>query len=88
MLLEEIKLYLRIYDNSEDVEINSLILAADSYFKNAGVNIETLRDNELYKLAVKMLVAHWYDNRGIETSNKMNEISLSLKSLIIQLKYL
>ncbi|MGL5190921.1 MAG: head-tail connector protein [Cetobacterium sp.] len=52
------------------------------------MNTEILVENELYKLTIKMLVSHWYDNRGIETSNNMNEISLSLKSLITQLKYL
>lgn len=88
MLLEEIKLYLKIYDDSDDVEINSFIIAAENYLKNAGVVTESLSDNELYKLAVKMLVAHWYDNRGIETSSKVSNISLSINALITQLKYL
>ncbi|MGL5191334.1 MAG: head-tail connector protein, partial [Cetobacterium sp.] len=79
MLLEEVKLYLRVYDDSDDLEINSFIIAAENYLKNSGINTEILVENELYKLTIKMLVSHWYDNRGIETSNNMNEISLSLK---------
>ena len=49
---------------------------------NAGVkNFE----NDLYKLAIKMLVLHWYENR--EVIGNANKLSFSLDNIITQLKY-
>ena len=52
-MLEEIKNYMRIDEDYDDNLINSLIESANIYMVNAGVkNFE----NDLYKLAIKMLV--------------------------------
>lgn len=74
-MLAEVKLYLRVDGNFEDELISSLIAAAEAYIKSASGKTRTadgkpLADNELYKTAVKMLVSHWYDNRGTEYVGK------------------
>ena len=81
-MLEEIKEYMRIDDDVEDTLINSLIESANLYLLNAGVkNFE----NDLYKLAIKMLVLHWYENR--EIIGEARKLSFSLDNIITQLKY-
>ena len=81
-MLEEIKEYLRIDDDIEDSLINSLIESANIYMVNAGVkNFE----NDLYKLAIKMLVLHWYENR--EIIGEAKKLAFSLDNIITQLKY-
>lgn len=75
--INEIKLYLRVTGTQEDTAIQSLMEAADIYLSNktsktqlytgtvGGVKQYTpLKETPLYKQAVKMLVTHWYDNRG------------------------
>ena len=82
-MLEEVKQYLRIDGIEEDIEIQSLIDAAEEYLSNSGaVKNQT---NPLYKLAVKMLVSNWYENR--EPIGKAEKLAFSLESLISQLKY-
>ena len=81
-MLEEIKNYMRIDDDVEDNLINSLIEAANLYMVNAGVkNFE----NDLYKLAIKMLVLHWYENR--EVIGEAKKLAFSLDNIITQLQY-
>jgi len=81
-MLEEIKNYMKIDDDVDDSLINSLIESANIYMVNAGVkNFE----NDLYKLAIKMLVLHWYENR--EVIGNANKLSFSLDNIITQLKY-
>jgi hypothetical protein len=50
---------------------------------NAGVNKDYTK--ELYKLAIKLLVGHWYSNRDIV--GKADKLAFSLDSMILQLKY-
>ena len=81
-MLEEIKNYMRIDEDYEDNLINSLIEAANLYMLNAGVKNT---ENDLYKLAIKMLVLHWYENR--EVIGEARKLSFSLDNIITQLKY-
>jgi uncharacterized phage protein (predicted DNA packaging) len=82
LMLEEIKNYMRIDEDYDDNLINSLIEAANLYMVNAGVkNFE----NDLYKLAIKMLVLHWYENR--EVIGEAKKLAFSLDNIITQLKY-
>ena len=83
MVESEVLLHLRIDDDMETQYINDLISAAKIFLSNAGVN-EQLESN-LYKLAIKILVAHWYENR--EVAGKADKLAYSLDSIITQLKY-
>lgn len=90
-MLAEVKLYLRIDEDIEDELINSLISAAKSYIKSASGKTQTadgkpLEEDELFKTAVKMLVAHWYDNRGTEYVGKtVSKIGNSFNMLLSQI---
>lgn len=86
MTLVEIKLFLRIDHVEEDELLHGLQLSAERYLDNAGV----VKDytNELYKLAIKLLISYWYENREAEKFGKTStKLKFSLDSMITQLKY-
>jgi hypothetical protein len=86
--LDEAKSYLHFDDDyiDEDVDIQSFIDAAEMYLKNAGCILNP--DDQLAKLAIKILVSNWYENRCIEiTGPNFNKIKFSLDVIITQLKY-
>lgn len=86
MNLEDLKLFLKIDDYEEDTLIEALQLSAEEYLTNAGINKDYTK--ELYKLAIKILVSHWYENRAIETIGKnVSKIAFGLDTILIQLKY-
>lgn len=86
MDLEELKLFLRIDGEEEDSLIEGLKIGAEEYLNNAGINKDY--NKELYKLAIKILVTHWYENRAVETVGKnVSKITFGLDTIIIQLKY-
>lgn len=86
MNLEDLKLFLKIDDHEEDALIEALQLSAEEYLTNAGINKDYSK--ELYKLAIKILVSHWYENRAIETIGKnVSKIAFGLDTILIQLKY-
>ena len=84
-MLEEIKNYMRIDEDYDNSLINSLIESANIYMVNAGVkNFE----NDLYKLAIKMLVLHWYENRDIVLIGSISKnLEFTMKNIITQLQY-
>lgn len=86
MELEELKLFLRVDGNEEDSLIKSLQAAAEEYLTDAGIMKNY--NKEKYKLAVKILVNHWYENRAVETIGKnVSKIAFGLDTILIQLKY-
>ena len=74
---------MRIDEDYDDFLIQTLIISAEKYLYNAGVK-ETY-SNELYCLAIKMLVLHWYDNR--EIIGEAKKLAFSLDNIITQLTY-
>lgn len=81
--LEKVKAYARVDGTDEDEQIIGMIKAAELYLENAGAQPQ---DNELYILAVSMLVLHWYDNRN-PVGVVSRELDYSLKAITAQLKY-
>ena len=82
--LEEIAEYAKIDQTEEDVQ--SYIDASEMYLLNAGVAKD--ETNAIYKLAVKMLVTHWHDNRNAVAIGTISKsLEYSLQSIITQLKY-
>jgi len=81
--LEEAKEYLHCDDTTDgDSDIQELIDTAEKYLLNAGCTLNP--DDPVAKLAEKMLVNHWYDNR--EPTGSANKLAYGLQYLIIQLQ--
>lgn len=89
-LLLDIKEF--IIDDSDDPQtlilIKTLKSAAEEYIKGLGVNSTSINyENSLYKLAVMMLISHWYENRSIVAVGTITkEMEISFKSIVIQLR--
>lgn len=84
MELTEIKDFLRVDYDEDDILITTLKLTAETYIKNSGSKISSY-ENALYKLAILMLIGHWYENReAIGTDEKL---AYSLQCLLMQLQY-
>ncbi len=83
---EEIKLYLRIDGPEDDSLITALQMSAEEYLLNEGISKDYTK--ELYKLAIKLLVAHWYEYRAVVliSDNCMHKLPYSLDEIITQLK--
>ena len=82
-MLQEIKEYMRIDEDYEDFLIQTLITSAETYLSNAGAIVDY--ENSLYRLAVKLLVLHWYENR--EVIGDAKKLAYSLDNIITQLVY-
>lgn len=97
MTLAELKLYLRVGDN-EDELIQALLTSATSYINQqtgktkkltGEVDPETLfpitadiSTDELYNHAIKLMCAHWYEHRGIEVAGTVTRITHSVDALV------
>ncbi|HDR4365060.1 TPA: phage gp6-like head-tail connector protein [Bacillus cereus] len=84
LTLEEAKKYLRVDGDEEDDLITSFIIAAEMYIKNATSKNVYLK-SELAKLAARILIAHWHENR--EAVGKAEQLAFSLQSILVQLQY-
>lgn len=86
MELSVMKSYLRIDDTSEDVLITSLISAAESFVQQTtGKTLKgtaAISTDELYNLCVKLMVAHWYENRAVQATTQLNDFSFSVQALM------
>ncbi|MBV4417201.1 head-tail connector protein [Clostridium tyrobutyricum] len=82
--LDEAKLYLHVDYEDDDSTIKDLIDAAEIYLINAGCNINE-QNTVMFKLAEKMLVSHWYNNR--EPTGSATKLVYGFQSIIIQLRY-
>lgn len=85
MELEEIKNFLKVDFDDDNKLILELKSAAIEYLENAGI-IQNEKSN-LYKLALKILINHWYTNRNIAMVGTItNEVEFSLQRIMAQLK--
>jgi uncharacterized phage protein (predicted DNA packaging) len=82
-LRNEVKHFLRVDFDEDDTVIDTLIIAAESYLKNAGCLVDYT--NNLFFLAMKMLVGHWYENREVVGTDE--KMAYSLNAIIVQLQY-
>ncbi len=83
---EELKLYLRVDGSEEDSLITALQMSAEEYLTKEGINKDYTK--ELYKLAIKLLVAQWYEYRAVVLfeNNCMHQLPYNLDAIITQLK--
>lgn len=84
-MLEQLKEYIK-YDGEDESLVVSLYQAAAEKAETETGKCFEVQDgtprSELYWLAVKMMVAHWYDNRGIATDKTMADIPMSAQMLL------
>lgn len=81
-LTRKVSEYLRAEE--EDTTLEPLVGSAVQYIEQStGIRFDG--QDELYITAVKMLAAHWYENRGVLSANAM-EIPFSVESLINHIK--
>lgn len=66
--------------------LSSLILFAEEYVENA-IGYKVTYERELEKLAVTLLVSHYYDNRGIISDRIVYQVPRSIESILRQLEY-
>ncbi|HLR91833.1 MAG TPA: head-tail connector protein [Atopostipes sp.] len=86
MELEEIKQFLRIDHDEDDQMLENFITRAKMYIKNGVGKIDN--ENELFKMAITVLVGHWYDNRELaRIGNASYSIPHSFEGIIQQLRY-
>jgi len=84
--LDEIKQFLRIDWEEEDILLSTLQQAAEEYLTNAGVNKNYSK--ALYKLAIQLLISNWYENRSTVLIGSISKkIEFSLQAIITQLVY-
>lgn len=81
---DEARGYLRATsDELGDDEANSYIAAAETYLTGAGCTLKT--DDELAKIAAKMLIVDYYENRD-PASRSTGKLDAGLKGIITQLQ--
>ena len=86
MQASEIKEYLRIEHDEDDLMIETLITRAKIYIQNGVGKLDD--KNELFKMAITVLVGHWYDNRELSRiGNASYSIPHSFEAIIQQLRY-
>jgi len=84
--LPELKQYLHIDYDEDDLMLQSFQGVAQEYIKNSVGAIDI--ENQLYKLAESLLVGHWYENREVtRIGNNSYDLPYSFESIIYQLKY-
>jgi len=82
--LNEVKQFLRVDTNDDDILINTLIAGAEQYLYNATGKIFD-NTKALAKLFCMVLIVDWYDNRSLTcTSDKTRKI---IDSILVQLTY-
>ena len=81
--VDELKKYLKIEFEDDDELLAILFDAAKETLAQSGVS-ETVSDKNKYKLAIYMLVAHYYENRGEAGSG--NAMPPGMPGIIEQLR--
>lgn len=82
--LDEVKLYLRITHSEDDDYITRLITMAEQFIYEQ-TNIEYTDEDETYKQAVLLTVAHFYDKRESVTDKTHTAVPMTLDYLIKQI---
>lgn len=95
MELEEIKNYLRIDGDADDIALESMFTAAVSYIKNTtgkqsvknGGKLISIESDQLFCMCVKMLIAQWYENRGEQVQASMTNVKFAVSDMLQHIQY-
>lgn len=80
-MLDTIKTYLRINNNIEDKLLEALIKTALQLVKDV-TGIEYNEADEVYKLLICYLAAHYYENRQAVNEKSMTEMPYTIQHLM------
>lgn len=85
LTVEEVKEFLKIEHDEENMFIRTLISASEEYMKNATGNTFD-SNNNLARLFCMVLISDWYENRDYigKASEKVRD---TVGSMVTQLKY-
>ena len=83
MILDDVKLYLRVDVYTEDEVIQGMIDAAKQYIQT-GTGVTFDETNARHLLTLKMIVAHWYDNRGLVGNT--TELPFTVTAQLLQIE--
>ena len=88
-ILAEIKEYLRVETDEEDTLLSSLFFSAKGLAESRTgkpFKIDKINDDDglysLYFIAIKLMVANWYENRNDTVSTTVNEIPNNSKHIL------
>lgn len=79
--LTNIKIFLKIAYDDDDVLLEELIKSAKAYITTV-TGVEYSHQNELFNLVLKFLTALYYDNRCPLTDKSVNELPYTITSLL------
>ena len=86
LTIADIKLYLRVEHTADDALITALLSAASSYINEKTGKTKcgetAIAEDQVYRLGVQLLCAHWYENRGVEIPGSLTKISHSIDAII------
>lgn len=87
LALNEVKEFCKIEGAEEDTLLSSLLNASVHYILNA-TREDADRNSELFLLAQRFLVAHWYENRNTVVIGTVSKsLEFALESILTQIKY-
>ena len=90
LTLEEAKNYIRIDYNEDDTLLQSLMIAAIDYLRDAINDFDKKMENEQFKAKAEMvqlvLIQELYDNRN-QAKKDSTDFSYVIRSMISQLQY-
>ena len=90
MTLAQLKRYLRVDGIDSDGDLTMMLSAAEFYIYGQTGKSKVVVDDveyaintdEVHNMAVKMICAHWFENRGIEIAGTLTKITHSADAII------
>lgn len=79
-MLEEVKEFLRVYDDHNDAIIQAMIDSAIEVIEGATGHEFGNSNDALERMCVKLLVRHWFDN-------ETEDIPYGIQTIMTQLEY-
>lgn len=79
--LEEVKKYLRISYDQDDIYINELLIMSKQLIKEQ-TGVEYTQEDQVYKMAILQAIAHFYDKRESFSEKSAVTVPYTLDCLI------
>lgn len=88
--LDQVKSFLRVETDEDDNLLTAQMTAAVNYLKGQISKTKVTRsnetkpieDDELFQHAVKLMVAHWYENREIQSGRSLSDVAHTVDAIV------